>query len=287
MNTEAPPLCKPPRRDVTKPDFAMPEYACDCHYHIFDGPSPQVFPRTYTAPPAPLDALQHLHRTLGFGRSVVVQPSIYGTDNRTTLSAMESTDVTKAVVVVEDAILAADLAKVAQSGVVGCRVNQLFQSNTSLGDFQAFARKIADVDWHLQLLVDVSTFPDLERTIRSLGVPVVFDHMGHMAAAKGVENAGFQQLLRLVADGLAWVKLSGAYRVSAGDCPDYSDVDALVTALLQANPERLVWGSDWPHPHVDTMPDDTHLLNLLAKWVPDGALRNRILVDNPAALYRF
>lgn len=287
MKTDTPPTCRPPRDDATAPDFAVPANACDCHVHIFDGPSPQVMPRTYTAPPAPLDQLRRLHRTLGITRTVVVQPSVYGTDNRTTLSAIDATGTTKAIAVVDDTVSAAELTALADAGAVGCRVNQLFQSNTAAPDLRAFARKIAEVDWHLQLLTDVSQFDDFDATVRALGVPVVIDHMGHMPADKGVDHPGFQQLLRLLDDGLVWVKLSGAYRVSGGECPDYSDVDGLVEALLRANPERLVWGSDWPHPHRERVPDDTQLLNCLARWVPDTALRDRILVQNPAALYGF
>jgi len=252
-----PPLCSTPDINVEAPDFLLPENACDCHFHIFDEPSQQVSPRTYSAPKASLDDLLQLHNTLGFTRSVVVQPSIYGTDNRTTLSAVKSTRMTKAIA-------------------------------TSPVDLQALARKVSEVGWHLQLLVDVSTFDDLEKTVQSLKVPVVFDHMGHMPAYKGVNEPGFQQLLRLLGEGSAWVKLSGVYRLSDGTNPDCSDVDDIVDALVRTNPDRLLWGSDWPHPHVPhAMPNDTHLLNLLAKWVPNTQLRNRILVDNPENLYKF
>jgi len=283
-----PPLCSLPDSSVEEPNFLLPENACDCHFHIFDEPAQQGSPRTYTAPVVPLDDLVQLHRTLGISRSVVVQPSIYGTDNRTTLSAVKSTKVTKAIAVVEDTISLADLLELKDAGVVGCRLNLLFQSNASPMNVQALARKVAEVDWHLQLLADVSTFDDLEKTVRSLEVPVVFDHMGHLPSHKGVNDPGFKQLLRLLGDGNAWVKLSGAYRLSSGATEDYSDVDDIVGALVRTNPERLVWGSDWPHPHVPhAMPNDTSLLNLLSKWVPDTQVRNRILVDNPENLYRF
>lgn len=284
---KSPPLCSAANPNVTKPDFHLPENACDCHYHVFDQPSPLVLPRTYTAPPAPLSELMRVHATLGFTRSVVVQPSIYGTDNRTTLAAITSTALTKAIVVVEDTVSPATLRKLKNAGAVGCRVNLLFQSNTQVDNLKPLARKAAELSWHLQLLVDVSTFDDLDKTIKSLDVPVVFDHMGHMPAHKGVNDPGFQQLLRLLGDGDAWVKLSGAYRLSDCKYPDYTDVDDIVDALVRTNPDQLVWGSDWPHPHVPQMPDDTDLLNLLAKWVPNQPLRDRILADNPEQLYGF
>jgi len=251
MDKTQPPICSAPDKNVEAPNFELPENACDCHFHIFDEPSQQVSPRTYTAPAAPLDDLTQLHSTLGFTRSVVVQPSIYGTDNRTTLSAATSSRTTKAIAVVEDTISMVGLNELKGAGVVGCRVNMLFQSNTSPVNLQKLARKVSEVDWHLQLLADVSTFDNLEKTVKSLAVPVVFDHMGHMPAHKGVDDPGFQQLLRLLDDG-------------------------------------NVWGSDWPHPHVPhKMPNDTNLLNLLSKWVPDTQLRNRLLVDNPESLYGF
>ncbi len=273
---------------MSVPDFILPDNSCDCHFHIFDEPSPQVFPRTYTAPAAPLKDLVNLHDTLGVTRSVVVQPSIYGTDNRTTLSAVQSTSTTKAIAVVDDSVSLAELKELTEAGVVGCRVNLLFQSNTAPINLRVLSRKISAVGWHLQILADVSTFPDLEKTVRSLRVPVVLDHMGHMVSQKSVKDPGFQQLLRLLGDGLAWVKLSGAYRLTDGHHPDYSDVDDIVNALIHTNPDQLVWGSDWPHPQVPhAMPNDTQLLNLVAKWVPDASLRNRILVDNPEQLYGF
>jgi len=289
---KTPPVCSLPDTQVSAPDFVLPENACDCHFHIFDGPSPQILPRTYTAPPAPLKQLARVHNILGISRSVVVQPSIYGTDNRTTLSAMESTntrtDSMKAVVVVEDSASLATLTELKNAGAVGCRVNLLFQSNTQIANLKSLALKAAELDWHLQLLIDVSTFNNLETTIKSLDVPVVFDHMGHMPSHKGVNDPGFRQLLRLLGDGRAWVKLSGAYRVSDGTHPNYADVDSIVDALVQTNPDQLIWGSDWPHPHVSgAMPNDTQLLNLLPRWVPDAHLRNRILAQNPEQLYGF
>jgi len=283
-----PPICDTPNPNVVAPDFVLPANACDCHFHIFDEPSQQVIPRTYTAPSACLDDLIQLHNTLGFTRSVVVQPSVYGTDNRTTLSAIASSHNTKAIAVVEDTISLTSLIELKDAGVVGCRVNLLFQSDISPINLQNLARKVANVDWHLQLLVDVSAFENIEKTVKSLNVPVVFDHMGHMPAHKSINDPGFQQLLRLLGDGNAWLKLSGAYRLSNGTCPDYSDVNDIVDALISTNPDRLIWGSDWPHPHVPhTMPNDTHLLNLLSEWVPNTQLRNHILVDNPEKLYGF
>lgn len=289
---KTPPLCSAPDGRVSTPDFVLPENACDCHFHVFDGPSEQVLPRTYTAPPATLEQIKRVHKTLGISRSVVVQPSIYGTDNRTTLSALESshgsTDVMKAIVVVEDSTPMTTLTELKDSGAVGCRLNLLYESNTQSTHLNLLARKASELDWHLQLLVDVSAFDDLEATIRALNVPVVFDHMGHIPSHKGLNDQGFQQMLRLLGDGLAWVKLSAAYRLSDKSQLNYSDLTPFVDALVRTNPDQLVWGSDWPHPHVpDTMPNDTDLLNLLHTWVPNNNLRDKILATNPEQLYGF
>jgi len=283
-----PPLCKAPNAVVTAPNFPLPKNACDCHYHIFDEPSKQVLPRTYTAPRAPLSDLALMHSELGIARSVVVQPSIYGTDNTTTLSAVTSSGSTKAIVVIDDTASRATVTELNNAGAVGCRVNLLFQSNTQPVNLKKLAHKVADCNWHLQILADVSTFDNLETIIKSLPIPVVFDHMGHFSAEKGVSEPGFQQLLNLLGEGHVWVKLSGAYRLSNGRHPNYADVNEIVDALVRTNPDRLIWGSDWPHPHVPhTMPNDTDLLNQLASWVPDQLIRNRILATNPEQLYGF
>ena len=285
---KTPPLCSAPDANVIAPDFTVPTNACDCHFHIFDTPSEQVLPRSYTARRAPLDELNRVHKQLGITRSVVVQPSIYGTDNRTTLSAVASTDSMKAIVVVDETESLENLMKLKNTGAVGCRINLLFKSNTQPVNLKSMAQKAAELDWHLQLLVDVSVFEILKETIKSLPVPVVFDHMGHMPAHKGINNPGFQQMLHLLGDGDAWVKLSAPYRICDGKHPGYTDVEAIVNTLIQTNPEQVVWGSDWPHPLAPhKMPNDTDLVNLLHKSVPNEQLRNQILVQNPERLYGF
>ena len=284
-----PPLCAAPDPAPRAPQFALPDGACDCHFHIFDGPSPQVAERSYTAPPAPLDALRHLHRTLGISRSVIVQPSVYGTDNRTTLETCAADPAMKAIVVIDQDTPADTLAAHRSRGAVGCRINMLFTSNARVDSLAALAARIADQGWHLQLLCDVSRLGDRMDQFAALPVPVVFDHFGHLQAIKGVNDPGFQALLLLLGAGKAWVKLSGAYRLGpAGDATDKA-VAALAAALLAANPDQLVWGSDWPHPAIaqQQMPNDGDLLDALASWAPDAALRQRILVDNPARLYGF
>ena len=285
----APPLCAAPNPNPDPPGFAVPERACDCHFHIFDSPSPQVAERSYSAPPAPQAALRHLHKTLGISRSVIIQPSIYGTDNRTTLQRCAGDPSMKAVVVVDDSAPADLLAAYRDQGAVGCRVNMLFGSNARIDSLTRLAHSAADQGWHLQILADVSTLHERMTEFAGLPVPVVFDHFGHVAAKRGVEDPGFTAMRRLLADGLAWVKLSGPYRLGPASPRVDSAIADMATALVSTNPDHLVWGSDWPHPAIPQqgMPNDGALLDRLADWVPDAGLRQRILVDNPARLYGF
>ena len=253
-----PDLCAPPLPVTAQPKHALPTGACDCHFHIFDGPSVQVTNRSYTAPPASLAAYRQVQETLGVQRSVIVQPSVYGADNRTTVEVCKSDPHMRAVVVVDEHVSDQELRGFAEVGVVGCRVNMLFSSGVNSGTLEQLARRIADFDWHIQILADISQLEGLKDVAARLPVPVMFDHMGHMPADFGVSHPAFQQFLRLLADGRIWVKLSGAYRVTTRQGRIYDDVGDIVSALVSANPDQLVWGSDWPHPQIPVpMPDDT------------------------------
>ena len=287
MNNQ-PPLAAGPDLDPREPDFAVPANACDCHVHVFDKPSVQIADRRYTAPEALLETYLTTHRKLSLTRAVIVQPSVYGTDNRTTMNAIQGQDSMRAIVVVSADTPKQQLKEFAEKGAVGCRVNTLFPSESQLDDLKPLAQSIADFGWHLQLLVDVSEIDDLISLVSSLPVPVVFDHMGHVPVAKGVDDPGFQSLLRLLGQGRAWAKISGAYRTTERLGPAYPDVGPVAEALIRANPDNLVWGSDWPHPHIRTpMPNDGDLLSHVADWAPDEAVRNAILVTNPERLYGF
>lgn len=292
--SEVIPVCKAPDPFPGKPCFDMPSGACDTHAHVF-GPDPQ-YPyhedRTYTPHDAPAGAYLHLHNQLGIEHGVLIQPSVYGTDNRLqldTLGYLRSLGKTyKGVAVVDADVSDAQLDELQAGGHCGIRMNLLFKGGIAWHDVIALAKRLVSRRWHLQFLIDVSTFESLEERIRQLPVPVVIDHMGHMPCSKGIEHPGFQALLRLMRADQVWVKLSGAYRITSERQLPYRDVTPFAQALIQANPERCIWGSDWPHPHISTpMPNDGNLLDLLATWAPDAAVRKRILVDNPAKLYGF
>jgi predicted TIM-barrel fold metal-dependent hydrolase len=179
-------------------------------------------------------------------------------------------------------------------GVRSLRFNHFFRGGQlhyrggiPLSEASRLAPVMAELDWHLQLWIDVKDLPETIPLLKSLRLPIVIDHMGRTDARAGTGTEGFQSLLRCVGEGWCWSKLSGAHRLSQ-NAPDYADARPFHEALVQANPERLVWGGDWPHPRVEgEMPDAGHLLELFQAWTPDKATQQRILVDNPARLYGF
>jgi len=283
-------LCLAPDPKPRPAKFAMPGGACDCHAHVIGPPDiyPYVDARSYTPPNALLEDYERLHDVLGIQRAVIVQPSVHGTDNRVTLDAIAAySRECRGVAVVEETVSDAELAALHKGGIRGLRLNILFGGGVGLQAMEPLARRIADMGWHIQLLLDASQMVDLAPRIRKLPVPVVVDHMGHMNVSNGMEHPGFQALLALVRDGLCWIKLSGNYRISSA-VPRYEDVIPFARALIQSAPEHMIWGTDWPHPALyDVMPNDGDLLDALGDYAPDAALRKAILVDNPARLYGF
>ena len=281
------PSITPPDPNPKTPKSRIPAGACDCHFHVFDGPSPQIAQRSYTATPAPLSAYKAVQSALGTDRAIIVQPSIYGTNNQTTLQSLPKDGSMKAIVVVDDTADIEELKSLADQGAVGVRVNMLFSSDARLENLSNLARKMAELDWHLQVLADVSELPNLREFVSRLPVPVVFDHMGHLPSQKGINDPGFKSLLKLLEEGQVWVKLSGAYRLAPSNSVDYREVAPIAKALVEANSDRLVWGSDWPHPSFDGhMPNDGDLLDHLFDWA-NAQTAKKILVDNPQRLYGF
>lgn len=296
----------PPNR--TAPAFQVPRNACDCHVHVFGDPAkfPFAQKRIYTPPGASIDELLALHKSLSLDRVVVVQPSVYAADNSCTVDAVRRMGArARGIVVIDKSTTAAAIDDMAAAGVRGVRLN--LETNTA-GKFDpdaakalldATAKQIAGRGWHVQFYTRLTTIAALKDYFAQVPFPLVFDHFGRAAAAEGPAQAGFDALLGLVKAGRAYVKISGAYRCSE-KAPDYADCTPLAQALVKANPDRIVWGTDWPHPNSDagrgkpltdiTAPfpiDDGLLFNQLAKWVPDAGLRKKILVDNPARLYGF
>lgn len=291
MNDMKIPACAGPDLSPRRARFSPPAGACDCHAHVF-GPVdryPYVDDRSYTPPEASYESYREMLAMLGIERAVIVQPSVHGTDNRVTMNAVKRAGGDfRAVVVVDDAVSDADLEEMASGGARGVRLNLLYRSGSEVADVQRLAERVAPLGWHLQMLIDVSTFGDLRRRLGELPVEVVFDHMGHLPAAKGTSDPGFRDMLAMIREGRAWAKLSGAYRLTGERNAPYSDVAPFARAIVEADPQRCVWATDWPHPSVTIpMPNDGALLDMLADWVPDEATRNDILVANPAKLYGF
>ena len=289
----------------TPVSFDVPHGACDCHVHVF--PDTTRFPswdgRAYTPPVATADDLLALQRALRLDRVVVVQPSVYGTDNRATLDGMRQLGPQRArgVAVIDARTTGAQLDEMHQAGIRGVRVNLetagVVDPAASGRRLQEAVRQVAGRGWHVQTYTRLPVIEALKDQLAAMPVPLVVDHFGGARGELGVQQPGFAALVDLVRSGKAYVKVSGAYRSSSRG-PDFGDVAPLAQALIQANPDRVVWGTDWPHPDssgrrpareispaIDI--DDGLLLNQLAAWAPDAAVRRKILVDNPARLYGF
>jgi len=286
------PQCPGPDPKPRKPSRALPANACDCHFHIFDDANGQAFTphRSYTPPPARLREFLEVQQALGLSRGVIVQPSVYGSDNRTTLKALADAGSSfRGVVVIQADTSFEQLQAMHALGVRGVRLNLIFKSGVEVSDVAALAKKVAPLGWHLQLLIDITEFADLYDTLSALAVDVVIDHMGHMPTSCGLQHPGFRDLLRLLEEDKAWVKLSGPYRFTASQDVPYDDVTPYAKALIKANPARVLWASDWPHPCIPVpMPNDADLLEALFVWAEgDDRIIEQILVSNPERLYGF
>jgi predicted TIM-barrel fold metal-dependent hydrolase len=295
-----------PSQPATPVNFDVPAGACDCHTHIHGDPAkfPFFSGRVYTPEPASPEETAALHKALHIERVVIVTPSVYGTDNSATLFGMKARGAAaRGVAVIDDKTPEADLDTMNQLGIRGIRLNLATGgvNDPSVGRprFQAAVERVKNRNWHVQLFTSLSMISAIKDLVSASPVPVVFDHFGGAQAELGPEQPGFSDLIELVKSGKAYVKISGAYRASKL-APDYPDVIPLAKALIAANSDRIVWGTDWPHPNSVTPPgkkptdvtplfqiDDGRLLNQLPVWAPDTAIRKKILVDNPARLYGF
>jgi predicted TIM-barrel fold metal-dependent hydrolase len=286
---------------ATPVTFDVPAGACDCHTHIHG--DPEQFPffagRVYTPEMALPEEMAALHQALHLQRVVIVTPSVYGTDNSATLYGMHA----RGVAVIDEKTPEDALDAMGRAGVCGIRLNLATGgiNDPAVGRqrFQTAVERVKRRHWHVQMNTNLAMIAALKDVVAASPVPVVFEHFGGAKAALGPQQPGFAELVELVRSGKAYVKISAAYRVS-NLAPDYADVVPLAQALIAANPDRVVWGTDWPHPNAVTPPgrqptdvtpllqvDDGRLLNQLPVWAPEPAIRQQILVDNPVRLYRF
>jgi len=293
-------------RAGTPVSFAVPPNACDCHTHIFGDPAqfPFAARRGYTPQPALPEQMIAMLASLHMKRVVIVTPSVYGTDNRASLYGMrELGKIARGVAVIDERTTDGELAAMDKAGMRGIRLNL---ATAGISDpkqvkarFEAAAARMKSRGWHIQIYTTLPVIASIKPLVMESPVPVVFDHFGGAQAALGVTQPGFSDLLDLVKAGKAYVKVSGAYRASSAG-PDYTETIPLAKALISANPDRVLWGTDWPHPDSPgpagrpatqvsaPLPiDDGRLLNQLPVWAPEPAVRKKILVDNPAKLYGF
>jgi 2-pyrone-4,6-dicarboxylate lactonase len=280
-----------PKKPTRKPGVAFPRGACDCHAHVFGVPdlrrmlsNPHFLPH-----PCPLPDYIAMLQSIGVERAVLVQPSVYGTDNSLLSDALRSkTFELRGVAVVRPDISMQELEAMHAIGFRGIRINTASATpGLRLEDAALLAKRIEPLGWHLQFFVNFEALPEAEQVLANLPVNVVIDHFGLVKPQWGPESEPWRALMRLMRKTHCWVKLMGPYFIS-DDFPEHRDVDALARALVETAPDRVLWGTDWPHPSARAkMPHDADLADILARWIPDAATRARVLVDNPARLYGF
>lgn len=268
------------RRDISAPRRPVPDGACDCHMHIV-GPFAKYPKRELASLDPPESLLEDYLRTsatLGLSRNIVVQPSFFARDNACTLDAVERLgERARGVVVVDADVSAEELKRMHARGARGVRVQTIARGGVSYDAIEPLAKAIAPLGWHMQIWLDARNLPEIADRLKRLPVDVVFDHMAHADETSGVEEPGFRILLDLLSTGRFWAKLSNGRFDPDGE---------RARRLVAANPERVVWGSDWPHvSHEGAPPDDGPLLDRLWDWVPDEKAHHAALVDNPDRLY--
>jgi predicted TIM-barrel fold metal-dependent hydrolase len=280
------------------PKLKVPPGACDCHHHIYDGRYPFSRPNARMVANARVADYRLLQRRLGLTRSIVVTPAPFPAtagDNFVTLDALTALDPnSRGVAIVYPAVTDAELEALADRGFRGIRFSLTAADGTSppipaamAETIETLSRRVNALGWHVQLNVDATQIVAIEDLLNRLPSPLVFDHMGHMPPPAGITHPAFGIVRRLIDKGRTWVKLSVTYDSSKVGPPTYADVNKVGEAYVKAAPERLVWGSNWPHPNETTKPDDALLLDLLGAWAPSEATQRRILVENPETLYGF
>lgn len=287
-------LCQPPDPHPRRPRLKCPPGSTDCHLHVY-GPQqkyPAASTRRFSVPDALPEACRHLHDVLGIERVVLVQPSGYGLDNRRQLDALaELGRPARAIISVPVDVSDQELRRLHAAGARGARFAVGHAEALPYEEIFRFADRVVPLGWHIEFHVRRSPgIPALARAealLPNFPVPLVIAHFANLLAAQGTAQADFQFLCELVRAGNCWVKLSAAYRVSA-ELPPYMDLKPFAQPLLAARPDRLLWGSDWPHVNFKgKMPNTTELLDCLLEWVPDEEVRRLILVENPRKLYGF
>ncbi|MGO8915935.1 MAG: amidohydrolase family protein [Stellaceae bacterium] len=270
------------------PTLKAPVDACDCHMHIYDSRFPVAPYATLRPGDAHVEDYRLLQHRTGTARNVVVTPSTYGTDNSCTLDAIARIGATaRGVAVVDSGVSDDELKRLHGLGIRGIRFNLVQAGATTVEMLEPLSRRVNELGWHVQIHMLGDKIVEIEPLLQRLPSPIIFDHLGRLPQPAGIDHPAFAVISRLIDKGRSWVKLSGAYIDTKLGPPAYADTTKVAQAYVKAAPERLVWGSDWPHPTEKEKPDDAILFDLLSVWVPEGATRRQILVDNPAAFYGF
>lgn len=288
------PTCKAPDPDTRKPAYRPPPGACDAHCHIF-GPGnryPYAPDRTYTPPDAPLAAFKKLQATLGLERAVLVNASCHGVDNTVIVDAIaQSGGKYRGVANADDSFTEADYNKLHADGFRGVRFNFVKHLGgvPDMDEFHRIIERIKPFNWHVDLHFDAKDLPQYDAMLRDFPVPFIIDHMGRVPTQDGLTQEPFKVLLDLHRNNKkCWVKISGAERIAAAEGPPFKSAIAFAQQLIEAGPERILWGTDWPHPNIAKhMPNDGDLVDLIPLMMPDPAVQKGVLVDNPHRLYQF
>ncbi len=287
--------CIAPDRNPRKPNITLPKGSIDTHVHVFDTQYTLSPDRGYTPPNSPLSELKKLHDILGVDRVVFTQPSIYGVDNSAILDGMnalnaETPNRARGVCAMTMDFTDEQLADLDAQGIRGVRLNIDNKGGMplELDAIPELEARIKPFNWHIEWLFPGKDIVSLMPVFEKMTTRMSIGHFAYQPATAGVEAEGFQALLKLMRDGNTWIKISGANRVSATDLPPYDDCQPMARALIEANADHVMWGTDWPHPNkYEVNPNDADPVEAFGQWVPDEAMRQRIMVDNPAKFYGF
>jgi 2-pyrone-4,6-dicarboxylate lactonase len=282
----------PPDPKTRTPEYKAPPGACDAHCHVF-GPGdkfPYAKSRRYTPPDSPKEKLRELHDRLGMERAVIVHASCHGTDNRVTLDAIATSGGRYlGVCNADESFTEAHFDALHAGGMRGVRFNFVkhLGGPPNLDRMRRIIDKVVHLPWHVELHFDARDLLEYEQVLDDIPLPVVLDHMGRTPVADGIDQPPFQALLRKLSESAKlWVKVSGCERISAAG-PPFVDAVPFAKACIDAAPNRVIWGTDWPHPNVKVMPNDGDLVDLIPQMAPDPEMQQTLLVDNPARLFGF
>ena len=287
--------CIAPDRNPRKPSITLPKGSIDTHVHIFESHFPLFEGRGYNPPDSTLEDLIHLHQTLGIDRVVFTQPSVYGVDNSAILKGMnvlneKIPNKARGVCAIKMDASENFLQELHEQGIRGVRLNLDNKGGMplELKEISKLEDKIKGLGWHLEYLFPGKDIVELEPVLSSASVPISIGHFAYQPATAGINSDGFKTLLKLVKDGNTWIKISGANRVSETDLPPYDDVLPMARALVEANSDNVMWGTDWPHPNkYEVNPNDGDLVNWFGEWITDDTMRKQIMVTNSELFYDF